>query len=302
MTSLELFSINHYRYFLWVAQTGSFRLAAERARRSQPAISLAIREMEERLGQKLFVRSNPVVPTAFGTSCLTLARQLVEHADHVAATMGSIARNDSGFLSMACVMSAATHWMPGLLQTYRQRYPKVMLNIRDDNSEGVEKMLLRGQAELGICSVVSDNTALDFQPLFQDEFGLVCHRSHPLAKERRLAWQDIASQPHIGTVAHKQLLGCPEAAFLFDRPLYIANMLTLIAMLRQQMGVTVLARLGVPPAQDELAFVPLDSPRVARTLGLRMRADRVLSPAAECMKQLVLAEISRQHYETVRTP
>src|SRR5690606_25902933 len=128
-------------------ETGSFRLAAERAHRSQPAISLAIREMEERLGQKLFVRGSPVAPTALGASCLTLARQLVEHADHVASTMGSIARSDSGFLSMACVMSAATHWMPGLVQTYRRRHPNVMLNIRDDNSEGVEKMLLRGQAE-----------------------------------------------------------------------------------------------------------------------------------------------------------
>ncbi|CAM4179400.1 LysR family transcriptional regulator [Bordetella tumbae] len=285
------FSINHYRYFLWVAETGSFRLAAERAHRSQPAISLAIREMEERLGQKLFVRGSPVVPTAFGISCLTLAQQLVDHADQVSSTMGSIARNDSGFLSMACVMSAATHWMPGLVRSYRQRYPNVMLNIRDDNSEGVEQMLLRGQAELGICSTVSDNSALSFQPLFKDEFGLVCHRDHPLATAGRLTWKDIAHLPHIGTVAHRQLASCPQAAFLSECRLYIANMLTLIAMLRQQMGVTVLARLGLPPDQNELTFVPLDSPGVERTLGLRMRADRTLSPAAEYMRQLVLAEI-----------
>lgn len=287
----ESFSISHYRYFLWVAETGSFRLAAERAHRSQPAISLAIREMEDRLGQKLFVRGSPVTLTAFGTSCLTLARQLVQHVDHVSSTMESIARNDSGSLSVACVMSAATHWMPDLLQTYRQRYPNVMLNIRDDNSEGVEQMLRRGEVELGICSVVSDDAELSFQPLFKDEFGLVCHRDHPLAAETRLSWADIADLPHIGTVAHKQLMDCAEAAFLFECPLFVSNMLTLIALLRQQIGVTVLARLGLPPAQDELTFVPLDSPRVERTLGLRMRTDRVLSPSAACMKQLVLTKI-----------
>lgn len=273
-----------------VAETGSFRLAADRAHRSQPAISLAIREMEDRLGQQLLIRGSPVSLTSFGASCLVLARQLVEHADHVASTMESIARNDSGFLSLACVMSAATHWMPGLIKAYQQRYPNVMLNIRDDNSEGVEKMLLRGQVELGICSVVNNDSALSFQPLCKDEFGLVCHRNHPLANEPQLTWQDIAELPHIGTVAHKQLLGHPEAAFLLERQIYVANMLTLVAMLQQQIGVTVLARLGVPPDHAGLVFVPLTEPRVHRTLGLRRRTDRVLSPAAACMKDLLIAE------------
>lgn len=290
MITPDLFSINHYRYFVLVAETGSFRLAADRACRSQPAISLAIREMENRLGQQLLIRGSPVSLTPFGSSCLALARQLVEHADHVAATMGSIARNDSGFLSLACVMSAATHWMPGLVKAYLQRYANVVLNIRDDNSEGVEKMLLRGQVELGICSVVSHDSALDFQPLSKDEFGLVCHRSNPMANEAQLTWKDIAGLPHIGTVAHKQLLGRPEAAFLLERQIYVANMLTLVAMLQQQIGVTVLARLGVPPDHPELAFVPLVEPTVQRTLGLRTRTDRVLSPAAEHMKNLLIAE------------
>src|SRR5690606_25285423 len=152
---------------------------------------------------------SPVSLTPFGASCLVLARQLVEHADQVAGAMRSIARSDSGLLNIASIMSAATHWMPGLVRAYQQRHANVTLNIRDDNSEGVEKMLLRGQVELGISSVVSQDSALAFEPLCQDEFGLVCHRSHPLVKAAQLTWSDIAALPHIGTVAHKQLQGLP---------------------------------------------------------------------------------------------
>jgi DNA-binding transcriptional LysR family regulator len=282
-----MFSINHYRYFVYVADTGSFRLAAERACRSQPAVSLAIREMEERLGQPLFIRANPVRLSSFGQSCIALARQLVAHADLVAGTMGRMARSDTGYLSIASVMSVATHWMPGLLQAYRQLYPNVMLNVHDDNSEGVEQMLINGQVELGLCSVVSQDSALAFQPLYEDEFGLVCHRSHPVAHSVSLTWRDLASLPLIGTVAHKQLRARPEAAILHDRPLFIANMLTLLAMLRRNLGVTVLARLGVPPEQDDLVFVPLVEPVIRRTLGLRTMAGAVLSPSGARMTQLL---------------
>lgn len=289
----DLFSLNHYRYFVYVADTGSFRLAAERACRSQPAVSLAIREMEQRLGQPLFVRGSPVALTSFGKSSIGLARHLVAQADHVAATMGSIARSDSGYLSIASVMSVASHWMPGLLQAYQARYPNVTLNVHDDNSEGVEKMLLRGQVELGICSVVSDDPALSFQPLFEDEFGLVCHRDHPMASHQSLTWKDIVALPLLGTVAHAQLRARPEAAILHNRPIYIANMLTLLAMLRRNFGVTVLARLGLPPEQEDLVFIPLVAPRIRRTLGLRTLAGSALSPAAARMADLLLAEVAR---------
>ncbi|NYT37611.1 LysR family transcriptional regulator [Allopusillimonas soli] len=289
----EQFSINHYRYLLLVAETGSFRLAAQRACRSQPAISLAVRDMEEKLGQPLFVRGSPVVPTRFGQSCLALARELVGHADQVSTTLGNLARSDSGFLSMASVLSAAAHWMPGLIEAYRARYPNVLLNIHDDNSEGVEKMLLHGQVELGIGSVVSDDARLSFEPLFEDAFGLVCHCTHPMASRSSLTWSDIVDLPHIGTVAHRQLQGHPEAAFLHDRPLFVANMLSLLAMLERNMGVTVLARLGLPPDRDELVFVPLRQPVITRCLGLRTLAAAVLSPAALRMKDLLPAEVAR---------
>ncbi len=289
-----MLSLQHCRYFLWIVETGSFRAAAERAHRSQPAVSLAVREMEARLGQPLFERSSPVQPTAFGRACLPMVRRLVEHADSVEGQLAGMASSNAGQLRVASIMAFATHWMPQLLERFRHLSPGVRLHVYDDSSEGVERLLLDGQVELGICSEFSRDTRLQFSPLFEDVFGLVCHQNHPLAGRESLAWDEIAGLPHIGTVAHRQLEAYAVAAFLRRRDFFVASMSSLVAMVERDMGVTVLARLGVPPGREALAFVPLRSPAVKRKLGIMMLAGATPSPPAQRMLRLLREEIGPQ--------
>ncbi|MYN13358.1 LysR family transcriptional regulator [Pusillimonas sp. TS35] len=291
-------SIHQYRCFLYVAETGSFRAAAVRAHRSQPAVSLAIKEMESELGQQLFERGNPITLTPYGRTCLDAARRLVDHADDVYGALASLANSQRGQIRLASVATFATHWMPQIIEIFRHDYPDVRLHIYDDNSEGVERMVLQGQVDLGVCSVVTGDRRLAFAPLFEDEFGLVCHRSHPLAGRPSVTWREISSLPHIGTVAHRQLEAHKAAAFLMSRTFYVSNMMSMLAMLSRDMGVTVLARLGVPPGWDDLAFVPLVRPRIKRRLGIMKLAEAALSPPAQIMEQLLMREAG----EPVREP
>ncbi|GAB1577520.1 LysR family transcriptional regulator [Bordetella petrii] len=287
MSRLPELSVQHYRHFLLVAELRSFRAAAARACRSQPALSLSIKEMEHRLGQPLFERGSRVVLTHFGQQCLPLARELVEHHDRVAGALGGLARNEGGLLALASVATVATHWLPELVAAYRRQYPGVSLRIFDDNSEGVERMVLAGEVELGVCSPVARDRRLEFEPLLHDAFGLVCHKKHPLAGRKSVTWREIAALPLVGTVAHRQLAGHPQAAFMMDRPVFVSNMMSLLAMLERGVGVTVLARLGVPPDSGRLAFVPLSRPRIERQLGIMRLAGRTLSPAAAAMQALL---------------
>ncbi|WP_251863921.1 LysR family transcriptional regulator [Achromobacter sp. Marseille-Q4962] len=287
MSGLPDLSIAHYRHFLLVAELGSFSAAAAKACRSQPALSLSIREMEQRLGQPLFEPGNRGTLTRFGQECLPLARELVEHHERVAGALAGLASNQAGTLSMASVATVATHWLPELVARYRDRYPSVSLRLYDDNSEGVERMVLAGEAELGVCSPVLRDRRLAFEPLLRDAFGLVCHRSHPMARRASVTWREIAGLPLVGTVAHRQLAGHPQAAFMLERQVFVSNMMSLLAMLEQGVGVTVLARLGVPPDSPGLAFVPLVRPRIERTLGITRLAGRSLTPAAASMRDML---------------
>lgn len=290
-----MFSLQTCRYFVWVAETGSFRAAALRAHRSQPAISLAIKEMEAQLGQPLFERGSPTTLTAFGSECLEVIKRLVEHAHSVDELLLSMARRNTSFLRIACIMSVATHWMPELVEQFRAQYPHIALRIQDDNSEGVERMVLDGQVDLGMCSEVSHDPRLKFTPLLEDTFGLVCHRDHLLSTRKSVTWQQIAALPNIiGTVAHRQLEGHPQAAFLRHPEFFVSNMLSLIAMLARGMGVTVLARLGVPPDRDDLVFVPLRKPSINRRLGIMQLADATPTLASRQMEELMLTVVTRE--------
>lgn len=249
--------------------------------------------MEQRLGQPLFERGNGNALTRFGQDCLPLARELVEHHDRVAGTLAGLAGNEAGTLTMASVATVATHWLPELVAAYRERYPAVALRLFDDNSEGVERMVLAGEVELGVCSPVSRDRRLAFEPLLRDAFGLVCHRGHPLAGRKSVTWREIAGLPLVGTVAHRQLADYPQAAFMMERQVFVSNMMSLLAMLERGVGVTVLARLGVPPDSPGLVFVPLARPRIERELGITRLAGRSLSPAAARMEEMLRAKAAR---------
>lgn len=289
MPDLPELSIVHYRHFLLVAELRSFRAAAARACRSQPALSLSIREMEQRLGQPLFERGDGNALTRFGQDCLPLARELVGHHGRVAGALAGLARNEAGTLTMASVATVAMHWLPQLVAAYRERYPAVALRLFDDNSAGVERMVLAGEVELGVCSPVSRDRRLSFEPLLRDAFGLVCHRGHPLADRECVTWREIAGLSLVGTVAHRQLADYPQAAFMLERQVFVSNMMSLLAMLERGVGVTVLARLGVPPDSSGLAFVPLVRPRIERELGILRLAGRSLSPAGARMQEMLRA-------------
>lgn len=281
-------STHHYRCFLWVAETGSFRAAAAIAHRSQPAISLTIKEMEEALGQKLFERGQPVVLTSFGQSCLQSIQRYIKHTDMLHAALEGMSNGLVGQLNVASILSFATHWMPTLVSQFQARFPDVRLNVFDGNSEDMERQLLSGQIELAVGSRVSRDRRIAFQPILTDAFGLVCHRNHPLARKSSLTWRQIADQPIIGTVAHRQIPQSPATAFMRNRPLFVANMISLLAMLSRGTGVTVLAQWGLPPDSDDLTFIPLRRPTIARTIGIMTLADTSLSPIAVHLEQLIL--------------
>ena len=289
-----MFSLQTCRYFVWVAETGSFRAAALRAHRSQPAISLAIKNIEARLGQPLFERGSPIVLTAFGRECLEVIKRLVEHAHSADELLLHMARRNTSFVRVASIMSFATHWMPQLIEQFRAQHPHIALQVQDDNSEGVERMVLDGQIDVGICSEVSHDRRLKFTPLLEDTFGFVCHRSHPLAERKSVTWRQIAALPNmIGTVAHRQLEGYPQAAFLRHPDFSVSNMLSLVPMLARGMGVTVLARLGVPPDRDDLVFVPLKKPSIDRRLGIMQLADATPTVASRAMENLLLTVVAQ---------
>lgn len=277
--SLEL-AIRQLRHFVLVAEQGSFQAAASKAFRSQPAITKSIQAIESLLGQPLFEPSQRSVPTTYGLACQTLAEELIVHYDRMVASMQSLASGALGRLTLASIASVSSNWLPNIVHGFIRDHPNVDLHLRDSNSQSIEAMVLAGEVDLGICSSVEVNSRLHLTPLMEEPFGFVCRPDHPLAARRTLKWSNLSGLPLIGTTAHRQLVDPGVAEILSKAQVTTEGILTLLGLIREGIGVTVLPKIAVPRDSGSLVFVPLTAPSLSRKVYLMRLRERTPSPAA----------------------
>lgn len=281
------------RYFVMVAETGSYGAAAQKTHRSQPAISLAIKQLESMLGQALFEPAERTRLTAFGAACLPLAQEFLQCQSRTVDTLRRLSGNEFGKITLACVPTAATHLLPGVLTRFVEQYPGVDIALLDDNSRNIERMVAEEEVDFGICSHVSTDSRFAFEHIIRDRYGVVCHAGHPLASRTEISWAEISNMPLLGSAAHHQLKDFPDAPALAEPRIFISNMMSLLAMLDRGLGITVLAELAVPPYYAErLQFVPLSGPPITRRLGVLRLAKRSFSAPAGSLLAMIRAHIA----------
>ena len=169
--------------FCTVVELKSFSQAAERLGVTQPAVSLQIRSLEERLGQQLLDRSGRrVEPTEAGQRLyrgaqrlLALEQQLVE----------DVAGNDDGELRGELAIGAATGpgatVVPTLLCEFQQQNPAVRVELTISDTQTVVEAVAQRELELGIVGATPRHRSVAYEPFFRDEVVLVCPPGHPFA-------------------------------------------------------------------------------------------------------------------------
>ncbi|MBN3564265.1 LysR family transcriptional regulator [Aliamphritea spongicola] len=288
--------IAQLRHFIWVAELKGFHAAAERAHRTQPAISLSIRDLENKLGEALFEKhhskTNKTELTPFGHYFLPKAKELISHHDRVAEDMELLAKHRTGHLRLASVPSIASRVLPALLQDFVTQAPDLHISCFDDNSDAVIRMIENQQVDFGLTNLLKPDqyTNLTFTPIWQDEVGVVCPAGHPLAGEESIDWKVLKNYRLIGNGTSRLLEGTDAAGLLDKSPLYVSNMISLLAMLDAGFGITTLPRYAFPENNPDLSFVPLHSPQVIRRIGVVQQTNRSLSPPAEAFYKFILQQ------------
>lgn len=286
--------IAQLRYFVLVAELKSFHATARQACRTQPAISLAVRELEQKLDQALVEKGGGRVElTPFGEHCLPLFRGLLEHHDRIAREATLLAHHEIGQVSIATVPSVASRLLPGPLARFVAEHPNVQVSIQDATAERVQQLLAQGQVDFGISSLWAQDEQLDFAPLLHDQVGVVCRADHPLAQAGApLHWSQLQGLAMVRNGTSRLLEGSEAEALLAHSRLFVSNMISLIAMLEQGVGISTLPYLAFPQENEKLAFLPLAAPKVERQIGLLTRKGRSLSPAAQALREFLQAQMA----------
>lgn len=284
--------ITQLRYFVLVAQLKSFHGAAKQAYRTQPALSLAVRELEQKLGQALFEKGGKTELTPFGEHCLPLFQDLLAHHDRIASEVSLLARHEIGQVSIATVPSVASRLLPRLLAQFVSEHPKIQISIQDGNADSVQQLLVQGQVDFGISSVWMPDDNIDFLPILSDRVGVVCRKDHPLvAAGEQLHWSSLQAYPLVRNGTSRLLEGTQAHELLQSSLLFVSNMISLIAMLEAGIGITTLPSLAFPLGNDQLVFLPLAEPKVERQIGILCRKNRSLSPAAAELMEFLRVNI-----------
>lgn len=189
-------SIKQLRGFVAIAEAGSFAEACEQLHLSQPALSAAIRKMEESVGGQLFARTTRAVAlTPEGAQFLPVARRLLHDWNEGFGDLRGLFALQIGKLSIAAMPSFASNCLPQVLAQFGRQYPKININVQDIVMEEVISAVQSGRVELGITFESDIDEGLDFEPLFNDRFIAILPPGHKLAEQETLAFADLVDYP-----------------------------------------------------------------------------------------------------------
>ena len=182
---MEIFTV---RCFAAVARLGSFSRAAQELYRSQPAISLQVRKLEEELGQPLLDRSrrSPRLNEA-GRIFLDEARDILERLDGLPGRLSRETAEMAGTLVIASNASLISSYLPPVLTRFHRAFPRVVLRLLNLTARGIGRAVGEGAADLGVGFLLEKDPRLLLAPLAHSGLLLVCPRNTPAARAGRLS-------------------------------------------------------------------------------------------------------------------
>lgn len=233
--------------FLALASTLSFSEAARISHLSQPALSAAIKRLEETLGARLFERTTRhVALTAVGTEFRRLADQLAGNVEQAHLRIREYASGKRGRLVVAAGPSIAASFLPAVIGEFTRRWPDVELHLHDELSEICLEMVRTGKADVALTPNISEGSELASQELFRDYLVAIFPQDHPLAGLRTLKWSDIRAYKHVAVNNRSQLRQTlndqiQQRGKPFQPAYEVAQVPTMLGLISEGLGIGVLS-------------------------------------------------------------
>jgi DNA-binding transcriptional LysR family regulator len=182
-----------------VAETTSFTKAAGRLHLTQSAVSQRIKQLEDELGETLFVRSRRGVRLSDGGSAtLVHARRILEEVEALQARVAGSASAATGRVRAAAATQAFGHLFAPLFEAFMREHPGIELTFRSTvSTDQTVADIVAGAADVGFASLPVYSPSLEVAELFVDELKLVVGRRHALARRDSAAPGELSRERFI---------------------------------------------------------------------------------------------------------
>jgi molybdate transport repressor ModE-like protein len=192
-------NLDHLRTLVAIAEHGSLSAAARALRISQPAVTKQVQRMESDLGLPLVLRGpkREAELTPAGQRMLTFARDTLSRLETLERDLAALKAVDQGTLLLAASTIPGEYVLPALLASFRNRYPKVEVQLSISDTADVVEKVLADEVDLGVIGSAIKRPGLRLERLVGDEIVLAVPPHHPFAGKQRVSISALGAQPLI---------------------------------------------------------------------------------------------------------
>ena len=282
-------------YFMRVVEEKGFSKAASRVFRTQPAVSIAIRRLEEEIGLPLLERNQKVpVLTEAGQVVYDYAQRILGLRDEVGQVIRDLQNLKTGRVRVGANESTSLYLLPELILTFREQYPEVKVEIFRQVSSRLPRELLDRKIDFGLMAFEPVDRELEAFPVLKDELVLIMSPKHPLARRSSVKVKELGNEPFLAhNVNSGSRVKVIETFARQHTPLNItlelATIETIKRFVQKRVGLGFVPRMCVREelARGVLVSVPVRGLTHNRTLWAAYRRGTQFSPAASAFLNLL---------------
>ena len=188
--------IRQLRAFVAIAESGTFTAGALRVHVTQAAISMQIRQLENEIGAKVFVRApRHVILTEAGEQLLRRARHILREHDAALDEIAELAGAERGRLRIGSASAMVlTDQLPSILAELRAQHPGAEIGVTSGTSEVLVDQILAGDVDIAFVSLPVDVRGIKTERLSEDQLVAIASPRHKLAKQRTISAYTLAGE------------------------------------------------------------------------------------------------------------
>lgn len=189
-------TLRHLKIFVTVCETGSTTAAGEKLHIAQPSISLAISELEDYYGIKLFDR---IAKRLYITEA---GKKFLQYATHIVGLFEEMEReiknfDATGIIRIGASITIGNYLLPGYITRFKKIHPQMDVKVIIDNSEKIQQYILSNQIDIGLIEGIVYSPYIAEHKFRDDELVMVCGNAHPFANQKNVEISKLQNESFI---------------------------------------------------------------------------------------------------------
>lgn len=293
-------TLRHLRIFVAVCETGSMTAASAQLFIAQPSISLAVSEMEEYYGVKMFDRiSRRLYLTENGRRALQYARHIIDLLDEMEQGVKNL--DTVGQLRVGTSITIGTYLLPRYINQLKARYPSLRVEAFIDNSGSIEQQILDNEIDIGIIEGVPHSAYILSESFNGDRLAFICPMGHAFAGKTLKELGEVKDQDFIlrekGSAGREIFDGMLAAQELAITPVWqSASNQAVLHGVKEGIGISILPYSLVNESlkKGEIAEFKVEGMTLNRKFSVIYHRNKFLPQSARTLVQLCQDNASKE--------